>query len=242
LFPHSPSITTAAPDPVLINLGGPRKVLAKITLADGEYRVDVRMLAVQAFDKATNDKVNRDKARLLALQALIRHLSGKNEAEATLSGARIVSTGQDKQFFTLTLALPKDKFSLVEPSNPAVEPAGNIPGHGGERLKWKSELFTKKDDLLRTIDFLAMQFLNDIALAEKAEKEFDDRIAETEERAAIAFKALRNEVASEILLLSIEKEELVDKAKDAERQVTARLMQAVEQEEKKQHKHEGTPR
>ena len=229
----------AAPDPVSVNLGGPRKVEAKISTQDGEYRVDVRMLAVKAFDNATNNRINRDKARLLALQALIRHVSGKNEAEATMSGVRIIATGTDKQFFTLTLSLPKDKFMLVQAPAAAVkppkenQPAGK-PAAVAERLKWKSELFTKNDDFQRTIDLLKEQFIADIVVAEKAAKDFENSIAEIEERTAAAFKALRAEIAAENLLLTIEMEELVAKTKNTESQVMAKLTQAVERKDKEE--------
>ena len=228
-----------SPEPVAVNLGGPRKVEAKIFTLDGEYRVDVRMLAVKAFDNATNNRINRDKARLLALQALIRHVSGKNEAEATISGVRIIATGTDKQFFTLTLALPKDKFLLVQaPAAAGKPPKENQPagktGAGAERLKWKSELFTKKDDFQRTIDLLKEQFVGDIGIAEKAAKDFENRIAEIEERTTAAFKALRAEIAAENLLLTIEMEELATNAKNTESQVMAKLTQAVERKDKEE--------
>ena len=228
-----------APEPVTVNLGGPHKVEAKIFTLDGDYRVDVRMLAVKAFDTTTNNRINRDKARLLALQALIRHVSGKNEAEATISGVRIIATGTDKQFFTLTLALPKDKFLLVQaPAAAGKPPKENQPagktGAGAERLKWKSELFTKKDDFQRTIDLLKEQFVADIGIAEKAAKDFEKRIAEIEERTAAAFKALRAEIAAENLLLTIEMEELATNAKNTESQVMAKLMQAVERKDKEE--------
>ena len=245
------SSSIAAPEPVLVKFGGPRKVEAKITTLDAEYRVDLRMLAVQAFDDATNNRVNRDKARLLALQALIRHVSGKNEAEASISGVRILATGIDKQFFTLTLAVPKAKFSLVQAaaaagnSPPDHSPAGK-PATDGERLKWKSELFTKKDDFQRTIDLLKGQFAADIGMAEKPGNAFEPLVAEIEERATTAFKAIRAEISSEMLLLSVEMEELTAKAKEAESRVMAQLKMAVErkelEEKKKQEKNKEISR
>lgn len=230
--------SVAAADPVVFNLGGPRKVVAKISIVGEEYRIDVRMLAVQAFDNAMNDRLNREKARILALQALVRHVSGKNEAEASVSGVRILASGTDKSYFTLTLALPMDKFSLVEASTPRKPNSGGKFPDGEERLKWKSELFTKKDDYFRTIEVLKSEFLNDIARAAKAPKEFDTRIADTEVSSAKAFDALRKEIASEILLLTIEMEELNGKAKDAEQQVMTRLKLAVEENDKKDAKFE----
>ena len=125
-----------------IDLGGLRQTKAVISISDSDYVVKVRMLPVQSFDAATNARVNREKARQLALQALAKHLSGKASSDFIVSGARIDRVGTDGKFYTLNLQVPRQGVAVVQERDKA-PPAAK---QGQERVAFSSELFTRKRD------------------------------------------------------------------------------------------------
>jgi hypothetical protein len=99
---------TVAGKEVLLELGGPRQVHARIGVVENDYEVRVSMLAVQCFDDATNLDVNRSLARSFALQALARHLGKGPPVTMTVLGARLGRSGLAGKSFTLTLRVPRD--------------------------------------------------------------------------------------------------------------------------------------
>src|SRR5947209_1266583 len=76
----------AASEPSALELGGLRKVRTSIAVVADDYRIEVRMLPVTTFDKATNARLNRDKARTFALVALAKHLGGGKDMGLLISG------------------------------------------------------------------------------------------------------------------------------------------------------------
>src|SRR5205085_1289074 len=119
-----------------------------LTITDTDYVIKVRMLPVQCFDLATNARLNREKARGLALQALAKHLSTKEASEFFVSGVQIETVETDGRFYTLALRVPRDGVSLVRDRvKPLARPAE-------DRIAFTSELFTRKKDYLNTVDQL----------------------------------------------------------------------------------------
>lgn len=199
------SLPLVSADPKLpgtVTLGGPRKVEAKIDRSESVWTVRVRMLAVTAFDPPTNARLNRDKARLFALQALTHFLTGKDSGELAVSGVEIVETGTDGPVFMLALTVPRDQVVI---GGDATKPPPKI----GERIASHSALFTRKHDLERTALSVADCLLGDLARVATEKGEAVERvIADIEERADAAFRVLDDEIAGEKLLLEIESKEL----------------------------------
>lgn len=199
------SIALADPIPAKIVLGGPRKVEATIDRQGDGWSVKVRMLPVRAFDAATNDRLTRDKARLYALQALTRHLIGKDGGELAVSGAVVARTGADGGFYTLELTVPCDRVVVVDKEQP--------PPKSDERVAFSSALFTRKSDLERTCLLVSDFLLADLErLAHAKGESFDKGIADLEERTNAAFEVIAKEIDGEKLLLEIEAKELRETA------------------------------
>lgn len=104
----------AAEQPVIISLNGVRQVEVTIGGDRDNFEVAVRMRPVQCFDKATNERLNTQKARSFGLQGLLKHLSGgMNKVRAAVSDVTVSSTRHDGKFFRLALRIPRDGIELV---------------------------------------------------------------------------------------------------------------------------------
>ena len=97
-----------------MDLAGVRPAKAFLTVRKDEYLIRVVMTPITVFDKATNDLFNHDKARELALFALAKHLSGKDAADLTVSGAETKKSGEEGKNYSLTLRVPIRGVSLVK--------------------------------------------------------------------------------------------------------------------------------
>src|SRR5437588_11499303 len=93
--------------PVDIVLGGLRQARAHIQVGDSAYRIEVSMLPVRCFDPASNEALNRQKARAMALTALARQLSKDKNVEYAVTGALVESARHHGDRFTLTLRVPR---------------------------------------------------------------------------------------------------------------------------------------
>jgi len=222
----------ATEEPAKVTLGGPRRVEARISTVGDDYRIEVRMLPVQAFDAAINDRLNREKARTYGLQALARFLSGKDAAEIVVSGVRVIEVGTEKPFFTATLVVPRGKVALVAVGQPPAQPAAGT-AEKSERVLFASALFTRKHDLERTLDQLVELLLAELRQVEQNDETFDESIAELEEKADKAFDAFRKEVQQEKLLLRIEVQGLLTRTDKQQERLLESLKAAVARREAK---------
>jgi len=196
-------------------LGGPRQVVAVVTAAGADHVVRVRMLAVAAFDDATNEKLNRLKAEHFALQALARHLSKDRKATLELSGGRVTAAAKDGKAYTLTFRVPEKNVVLVR--------AGDGPKPGRTRFAFDTPFFTRKRDLIETARLLTQSLQADLADAEKkvtkdrkTAEAFLLRQAELEERGEGHFKKLRAEINTDKFLLTVERDEALEQSKSHE--------------------------
>jgi hypothetical protein len=219
---------------VLIELGGLRQVKATLSTLLGEYRVEVRMLPVKSFDPSTNGQLNRDKARVFALQALAKHLSDGPKVGLVVRGAEVIDTGRDGKFYTLTLRVPK-KGVLQEPkeSQPPVKPS-KVEKTGVERIVSASALLTREQDHLDTLQRLVDTTTTTLeTICKKApiagdkDRPFFVAIAEVEERSEANLKNLAKEVEGDDLLLSVEKAELLQVIEERRVGVLQALKEAV---------------
>ncbi len=219
------SLALAEPPPAKVVLGGPRKVEATVDRQGDGWSVKVRMVAVKSFDAVTNSRLNREKARSYALQALTRFLVGKDTGELAVSGVEVVKTGTDGQFDTLELTVPCDRVTIVEKEQ--------HPPKTTERIAFTSTLFTRKSDLERTITFVSDFLLADLErLAHAKGESFDNGIADLEERVDAAFAVITKEIDGEKLLLKLEANELREVAAKQKARVFDALRGAVARHDK----------
>jgi hypothetical protein len=106
--------TLATGRPPAADPGGLRQVRATVETAGDDYRIQVRFLAVACFDPATNREMNLELGRSFALEALARHLSGKEKVELLVSGARTTGSRQDGKTFGLTVQVPQAGVKIVD--------------------------------------------------------------------------------------------------------------------------------
>jgi len=192
-----------------INLGGLRQATATVTASEDNYVIAVRMLPVRSFDDATNARLNREKGRQLALQALAKILSDKETVEFTIAGARINKVATDAKFFTLTLEVARKNVVLLRSG------AKSVNDKQAERVAWSSILFTRKQDHAKTLENLVTIGLADIEIARKQALQQMESIATFAKKVeAIQSSVVKNleicrkEINDDLLLFSAEQEEL----------------------------------
>jgi len=190
------------------DLGGIRQAKATVTVSERDFVISVRMLPVHCFDAATNARLNREKARELAMWALAKNLSDKNAVEFYVSGAQVEKVGTEGKSYTLILRVPRKGVSLIQ--------AGEKPSAkaSGDRVAFSSALFSRKRDYLDTLDQLTNSVLADLQTVEnKAKEEKDsDSLAiaadDIEKKWVKNLKALGQEIKDDLLLFTIDQEEL----------------------------------
>ena len=193
-------------------LGGPRQVVAVVRNADDDHEVRVRMLAVSAFDDATNARLNRLKAEHFALQGIARHLSREKQTHFEISGGRVVASAKDGKAYTLTFRVPRKNVALLRVSpNPTAVLLGRV------RFAFDTPFFTRKRDLIDTGKQLGESLRTDLATAEKkvakspeSVEAFLVRVAELEEASEKHWKTIRAEVKADRLLLTLERDEALE--------------------------------
>lgn len=230
------SVLAAADRPLTttINLGGLRQVKAVLTTTDGEYVIKVCMLPVDCFDSATNARLNREKAQELAFQALARHLTGKEPVEFAMSGAQVDQVGTEGKSYVLSLRVPRRGITVVRQGDPRHEK----PKPEEVRVAFSSDLLTRKRDYQHTLDKLAQGFRADLCATEekaKDRKNDDDffiAIAEIEERGVTDFGRLVEKVKEDMLLLTLEKEDLAGAIEARKAKLLEQLKDAVKRHQR----------
>lgn len=228
----------AADDSDTISLGGLRKVTAQIASDRGNFEIYVRMIAVRAFDTATNDRCNREKAIGFAILALKQHLvPDARKASLKISGQEVIDSSYDGRVFQLTLRLPRDGVAITDAK--AKPPPAALPSKKRQSAEVDQEavasvgassLLTAKQDYLDTIAVLSAKWrerLPDRPDDEAEAKSFYGRIADAEEGVAADFAVLAKEVKTDKKLLSIEVREVLAAAEEKEHDLIGELAKRV---------------
>jgi hypothetical protein len=211
-----------------IELGGLRQAKVVLTISESEYVMKVRMMPVRTFDVATNARLNRAKGRELALLALAKLLSGEKSVEFTVSGAQIEQAGTSGDFYTLNLKVPRKGVSLARKGE---KPSATTKQ---DRIAFSSALFTRKREYLEILSKVTTSALADLQVTENKAKEIKDNadsffltIGQIEKKLAKNLHSLGQEIKADLLLLSIEQEELCDVLTRQKNQVLSHLKEAV---------------
>lgn len=118
---------TAHGEDRVIRFGGVRNVVVIISDSADRYRIVVNMLAVKAFDPATNKRLNLQKARAIAIKALAKHAAMKNGAPFTVRGMEVQDMTTANGSYRLVLLLPKENIAAIaveRPKPPSPEKGG----------------------------------------------------------------------------------------------------------------------
>lgn len=222
----------------MIAIGGPRKVTAEVVQDAENFDVAVRMIGVRAFDRATNDRCNREKATGYAIAALTQHLvPGERKALLRIRGQEVIDSGYDGKIFRLALRVPRDGVAITHAQRrPPIEKRNAERADASAEAEQAPEagdtssLFTVKQDYLDTIGVLSAKWRE--RLPSKGENKADadgfyQLIADAEEGIAGDFTALANEVKADKKLLSIEAKEVLTVAHDKEDELVDQLTERV---------------
>lgn len=230
----------AADDAETISLSGPRKATAQISGNGDHLDVAVRMIGVRSFDRATNDRCNREKATSYAIAALKRHFAPQaRELSIRIKGQEVLGTGYDGKTFELVLRVPRDGFVIAETG---ARPSASTKRAKTPRLERaeadeeqeargaSSDLLTAKQDYLDTIMLLAAKWSERLPATPDdgaAANGFYRQIADAEEGIAADFAALTREIKADKKLLSLELEELLATAAEKENSFVRDLTERV---------------
>ena len=149
----------AADQPLVVSLNGVRQVEVTIGGDSDTFEVAVRMRPVECFDKATNERLNAQKARSYGLQGLLKHMTGGTEkVQASASGVTVSNTRHDGKFFRLTFRVPRDGIEVVRNSETREPPRKVSKPPLTDEVQLTSALLTCFGDHAATIEQLVSVF------------------------------------------------------------------------------------
>jgi hypothetical protein len=213
------------------------------------------MVAVKAFDAATNRRLNLAKARGFVIQALAKYLKAGKDAQFALRGVQIKESGAEGGVFRLALVIPREGVAVASrgDANPVSAPTKkpttqkrpreSLPAEDHEFKvavdSLAADFLNAKSDYLDTIARLKAALCDDAIAAEKKAQEkesFYSAISDLEERAEVAFKSLGPQIDGDKLLLELEREEIRPALKQAHGDVLKALELAVARFDQRQEK------
>lgn len=206
---------------------GPRNPQAVVDETATQYTLQVKMLPVSAFDPPTNDKLTLAKSRSVAFMALARHLKIPPTSELSVAGLQITGKRMDGELMVVQVALPKSGVK-ISPRTESVtgQPTatGNVPAIQPGPIG--SSLLTRigdYQDSARQLWDIFMEQLNPSAALELT----DERIADLEQAIAEKFEMLGKAMDADMLLLTVERDELRPEIKTIQDGLLEQLRQAV---------------
>lgn len=206
---------------------GPRNPQAVVDETATQYTLQIQMLPVSAFDPPTNDKLTLAKSRSVAFMALARHLKIPPTSELSVAGLQITDKRMDGARIVVQVALPKSGVKISARAENVLAPTmatGNVPatqpGPGG------SSLLTRAGDYRDSARQLRDIFVGQIDPS-AAPALTDERIADLEQTIAEKFEMLGKAMDADMLLLTVERDELRSEIKAIQDDLLEQLRQAV---------------
>ena len=218
-----------------IRLGGPRKVTVEITKSDSFYRMTATFIPVKSFDKAMNTSLSRDKGDAFIREALFKHLGGMNGQSITISQLKKLKSDYTENLFTYMVELPVNSVKiqqLKKETNPIkTQKSTAVP----------KSILNAKADQLATLDFILVANEGEYPKYKEDLEDFYKKVAESETTIIQRLEAFANGVKADKWLLSIERDELIQKA-NAEMSRTIDCLQTlIEKAALKAAKEQGKP-
>ncbi len=188
---------------------GPREANASIGETAASFDIEASLNPVTAFDKATNDQLNRSKLRGVAMMALTRHLDVPPTSVLSVSELRVTGVHCTPSRVVMKIEIPKAGARVVQRSmaapvgtpNAATPSADTFGGPGG------SPLLSRKGDYLDTL--AQLQEAHEAAIADILTVGTQaEQLVGVNQSIVDQFDALQRAVDSDLLLPTIEREDV----------------------------------
>lgn len=202
----------------VISLGGTRDIVVEVDDVPDGFSVVVAMIPVSCFDAATNERLNRSKARLHGLAGLGKSLDISPELLGVYRGIagfelEVLQPLNDRyraRFFVPECRIESEASDSTDSIDAPAFPAGG-----------RSQLFTCVDDHAATIedlkviycerlsefDEIAVESLSSLSVSNQPESA-DERLSSLEREADLAFSAAEQEYLADLRVLAFEKASL----------------------------------
>ena len=212
----------------IINLGGLRKVSAKLEQDSNDWKVEVSMIPVRCFTPLTNKKVTRSYAKRYAMTALAVHFHKK-----TLSATycRLLSESHTEEQSTIAFQITGVSFRIPQ-SIRTGQKSSPEAGAGSEMISLSGDLLNRKNDWMNTLTSFFnvtdsdIQSLNHDAAQMKSD-ELCMKVAELEEDCSKNCKMFKAKIQADSQLLHTEKDELAAVLHERQNAVIKQLQNLV---------------
>lgn len=226
--------------PRTIQLDGPRNAQATVTVAETEYVIAAEMVPVDVFDEPTNRDLNQRLLTRVAFRALARFLSDE-PIRLTVTGIQAENLDTHDEISSLTIRVPRSGVAIrpTSPEDPLMtrtspadsaqnEPTASVvpKDDNRDRLIVRSGLLSRNQEYRTLIENLADLWeadLQDASGRNDGDAVPNSAIENITKRASESFRALNEAIQKDLLLLSVEKSDLVQQLGARER----RLLKAI---------------
>lgn len=196
----------------------PRDARVLINGTSLPWLVEVDFISINCFDAEKNLLLNRSKSDFYVKLALMQKLGLGSGETLQIEGKKRISENVGRNRYYAKFEIPKPPFAVKSgaSSNDSLS-SGDASKENGKAFSDRSDLISRKEDILETINSLdkisRMQF--PIAPNKGASNEeteiFLNSIADFEEICERSYQSLKNEIERDKLLLSNERKEVLNK-------------------------------
>lgn len=230
-------------EPQVIELGGLRQATAVVVSDDTEHTVAVQMIPVKAFDASLNAAISRRLLIEAALRGLAKAIS-KEPITLTVGGLTAGELSIEKDACRLTVQIPVAGLEVQSAPAPG-EPKSGHPGGPTTDLADDSShdptllqvnacagLLSRKHEYAELIDTLASTLIAEVGslpITSVDEPDADDDSAAVKLAASVTghFDALSLAIQDDLMLLSIEKQDLLQDIRSQQQKLLNAIRRAA---------------
>lgn len=177
------------------NLGGLRNPVVTVKEGRSGYDITARFVAVDAFDTATNEKLNREKGRGFTLIALARFMGLANDQGIAVSGLAPTRMHADERMIEIGFRVDKDDVQkTAQPGGRdagSTHVAGQRQGHGSAI---NDEVEVDYRDTIRLIDACGRSSAADLL---EGKGDLYEGIADVEDATLDLFGIVRRQIGDD---------------------------------------------
>lgn len=219
-----------------IEFGGLRNAQATVSVDSDEYTVAAVMLPVRVFDEATNREINRRFLTHIAFDGL-RQILTDESAVLTVSGALVSDLETTDEVCRLTVQVPVNGIEVhpapaSDASGQAEESSPPVPQMIFSLAALQSGLLERQQEYADLLDGLVAVLQADVhslpaAPDGKAEGDDPSTPDALTQRTTALFEALARHIERDLMLLSFEKQSLLDDLRTREQQLLTAIRAAA---------------